>query len=253
MSVSFFDIDHDTWNYGKPKLRSAGKITLPEIHGVLPFSGVRNPITVSSTSHKTTFTYKTKANGWQPRVGLAESGAELAVAERSLITPGVYDVEFQPVRFPYRHPTGRTAWHTIDQRITFDSGLRRFVFVRNRASLLKPWVQDEIDAIADAVPESEAHEFAVVEAEAFSRPYRENLRRMHRYVAFEPDPAADAMVDDTIEHLRTLWRMADLIPHLDIPPYRIFRSCLRLIAAKKLQANLNAVICFHSCIWRSQS
>lgn len=250
MSEPFMEIDHDTWNYGQPKLRSVGKITLPDIHGVLPFAGVRNPITVSDTSHKVSLIYKTEANGWQPRIGLVESGAELAVGEDALTTPGVYDVEFQPVRFSYRHPSGRTAWHTIDLRITFRSGLRRFVFVRNAASLTKPWVQDEIDAIAEAVPHHEAHEFIVVDGDAYSRPHRENLRRMHRLVAFEPDPASDRLVEAAIHDLKTLWRILDLIPHLDLQPKRIFQSCLRLIAARKLGANLDVVICHHSRIWR---
>ncbi len=246
----FMEIDHDTWNYGRPKLRSAGKITLPDIHGVLPFSGVRNPITASNTSFKVSLTYRTEANGWQPRVGLVESGAELAVAEDVLTKPGIHDVEFQPVRFPYRHPSGRTAWHTIDMRITFRSGLRRFVFVRNRSSLQKPWVLDEIAAIAEAVPEQEAHDFVLVEGDTYSRPHRENLRRMHRLVAFEPDPVSDRLVEAAILELKTLWRMSDLARHIDLKPARIFGSCLRLIAAKKLGANMDAVIDQHSRIWR---
>ncbi|CAM3369107.1 hypothetical protein SAMN04488021_1645 [Paracoccus aminovorans] len=250
MSEPFMEIDHDIWNYGQPKLRSVGKITLPDVHGVLPFTGARNPTTISSTSHKVSLTYKTEANGWQPRIGLAESGAEVAVGEMALTTPGIYNVEFQPVRFPYRHPSGRSAWHTIDLRITFRSGLRRFIFVRNRDSLEKPWVREEIDAIAEAVPHHEAHEFAVVDGDSYSRPHRENLRRMHWLVAFEPDPASDRLVEAAIHDLKTLWRMSDLIPHLDLSPSRIFHSCMRLIAAKKLGANRDAVICHRSRIWR---
>lgn len=246
----FLEIDHDTWIYGQPRLRSAGKITLPEIHGVPPFAGVRNPTAVSSTSHKVSLTYRTEANSWQPRVGLVESGAELTVAEEALTTPGVLDVELQPVRFPYRHPSGRTAWHTIDLRITLRSGLRRFIFVRNRDSLQKPWVLDEIDAIADAVHNEEAHEFLVVNGDAYSRPWRENLRRMHRLVCFELDPVSDRLVEAAIHDLKTLWRMSDLTQNIDLQPSRIFRSCLRLIAAKKLGANMDAVICQQSRIWR---
>ena len=179
-----------------------------------------------------------------------ESGAELAVAEDVLTTPDIHDVEFQPERFSYRHPSGRTAWHTIDLRITFRSGRRRFVFVRNRDSLQKPWVQEEIDAIADAVPDHEAHDFVQVEGDGYSRPHRESLRRMHRLVAFEPDPISDRLVEAAIHDLKTLWRMSDLARHIDLQLSRIFASCLRLIAAKKLGANMDAVICQHSRIWR---
>ncbi|MGH6763973.1 MAG: hypothetical protein ACRECW_20580 [Phyllobacterium sp.] len=246
------EIDHDTWAYGLPKLRSAGKVTLPEICGVLPFDGVRNPITASNTSHKISLTYKTEANGWRPKVGLVESGAELAVAEEALISPNIYDVEFQPVHFAYEYPTGKTRWHTIDLRLTLKSGLKRFVFVRNARSLGKPWVQDEINAIADAVPIREAHEFVVVEADAYSRPCRENLRRMHRLVAFQPDPVSDRLVEEAAYKLRTLWRMSDLHNCVDLPHSRIFQSCLRLISAGKLGADLDAVICHHSRLWRAE-
>ena len=60
-----------------------------------------------------------------------------------------------------------------------DTGLRRFIFVRNKGSLAKPQIQSEIDAIHAAVPEEEAHEFTVVDGDAYSRPRRENLCRMH--------------------------------------------------------------------------
>ena len=99
-------------------------------------------------------------------------------------------------------------------------------------------------------PHQEAHEFVQVEANAYSRPRRDNLRRMHRLVAFEPDPVSDQLVEGVIHDLKTLWRMTDLIPHIGLQPKRIFQSCLRLIAAKKLGANLDAVICQHSHLWR---
>lgn len=248
------EIDDDTWRCAPPVFRSAGKITLPEIHGVLPFTGVRNPNTVSNSSHKISFLYKTEANGWRPKVGLADSGGELAAGEAALINPHIYDVEFQPVRFPYEYPTGTWHWHTIDLRLTFRSGRKRFVFVRNAESLEKPSVQAEIDAIKSAVPPQEAHEFVQVEADAFSRPCRHNLRRMHRLIAFEPpDPAADRIVEEAVNRLRTLWLMSDLQKHLDLSPARIFQSCLRLIAVGKLGADMDMEISHHARIWKVTS
>lgn len=145
-------IEHDSWGYGLPRLKTAGKITLNPVHGVLPFTGVRNPIVTSSVSQKVMMVYKTAANDWQPKVGAAESLAEAAVAEEALISPHVYDVEFQPVVFPYEYPRGNTLTHTIDLRITLNSGKRQFIFVRFAESLSKPYVQEEIDAIYRAVP-----------------------------------------------------------------------------------------------------
>ena len=73
---------------------------------------------------------------------------------------------------------------------------------------------------------------------------------MHRLVAFEPDPVADEIVEAAIHDLKTLWRMSDLIPHVDLEPKRIFRSCLRLVAAGTLSANLDTAISHHAHIWR---
>ena len=244
------EIDHDEWAYPLPKIRSAGKITVGDIHGVLPFSGVRNPITASSVSQKIMMNYRTAANDWMPRLGAAESLAEAAVAEEALITPGVYDVEFQPVQFDYEYPAGSRRSHTIDLRFTFDCGLKRFVFVRNRSSLVKPWVQEEIDAICAAVPPQEAHEFITVDGDSYSRAHRENLRRMHRLVSFQPNPRADGIVFEAASRLKTLWRMSDLHDVIDLPRREIFQSCIRLIAQKKLGADLNGVICQQSRIWR---
>lgn len=131
-------IDHDSWAHGEAKVRTAGKIELGDVPGVLPFSGVRNPITTSSTSQKVLLRFKTEANGWQLKIGAAESLAEAAVAHEALCCPDVYDVEFQPLYFPYEFPLGVKRSHTIDLRVTFRSGMRVLLFVRNAASLAKP-------------------------------------------------------------------------------------------------------------------
>lgn len=243
--------DHDEWAHGTPKVRNAGKIELGPVLGVLPFDGVRNPITTSSTSHKVTLKYKTAANNWQPKIGLAESHAEAAVAHEALIFPGVHDVEFQPVRFQYPAPSGAMRWHTIDLRFTFQNGLKVFVFVRNSSSLAKPQTQDEIAAIRMAAPASEAHRFAVIDADAYSRARRDNLRQMHHAIMFEPDPEADEIVEDVAHHLKTLWRISDLFPLIDLQNARIFKGCLRLIARGILVADMGAVIGPTSRIWRA--
>jgi hypothetical protein len=245
------EIDHDTWAYGLPKLRSAGKINLGSVPFILPFDGVRNPISVSSVSQKVMLPYRTLANGNRPKVGAAESAAEAAVAEEALVSPEIFDVEFQPEEFDYEFPAGCRRTHTIDLRFTFKSGLKRFVFVRNRDSLIKPSTLDEIEAIKFAVPAQSAHQFIVVDADEYSRPRRDNLRRMHHVVCFDPDPIADQFVGEAIDRLSTLWRISDLSKVVAISRPRIFDSCLRLLAKGLLQADLNAVICQHSRIWRA--
>lgn len=248
----FADLDHDTWQYALPKTRSAGTVKINDIPGVLPFSGSRNPLTTSSVSKKVAFTYRTAANNWQSKVGAAESMAEAAVAMEALVSPMVHDVEFQPVAFPYPHPAGRIGTHTIDLRITYVTGLKRFIFVRNQSSLSKPQVQAEIDAIHEAVPEEEAHEFAVVDGDAYSRPRRENLCRMHHLVHFAPDPESDAIVGQLFARIGEVWRLSDLFDQTSLPNPKVFRSVLRLLARRELEADRDAVICEHSRVWVAQ-
>lgn len=248
--ISQFDtIEHENTLYELPKLRNAAKINFGDIHGVLPFEGLRNPITVSNSSHKVSFQYKTPANNWQPRLGLVESAGELVVAEEILIGDSLYDLEFQPLAIRYQHPTGGWRTHYIDLRQTFSNGLTRLIFVRNASSLRKPYTQAEIQAIKAAVPAKEAHQFVVVDADSYSRPRRENLRRMHRLIAFQTDAEADAIVEEAAGRCRTLWLLSDLFDFIDLPRWRIFQSCLRLIGKGKLGADFNAVIGQHSRIW----
>ncbi|MFT5651404.1 MAG: hypothetical protein ACJAWC_002755 [Yoonia sp.] len=116
--------------YGVPKSREQKALKLNPIYGLLPPRAVRNPITRSGTCQKVVLPYKVAATGFQTEIGLCDSLAEVAVGEEALISPDVYDVEFQAVTFPYRHPKGSIPDHTIDLRITYHNGLRRMVFVR---------------------------------------------------------------------------------------------------------------------------
>ena len=252
MTNPFEVIDHDTWRHDLPKLRSAAKVNFGKIEGVLPFEGKRNPTAVSSTSYKAAFQYKTAANKWKPRLGLVESGAELAVAEEILVSPNLWDLEFQPVIIPYTDPNGVRREHTIDLRQTFRSGRQRLVFVRNRSSLKKPFVQAEIECVRASACRELGHQFVVVDGDSYTKARRDNLRRMHRLIAFQPDQIADDLVEEAVARFTTLWRMYDLVSAMDLEPSRVFQSCLRLIARKKLGADLNAVISHKSRIWRVQ-
>ncbi len=252
MSYLFEIIDLDSWQYGLPKLRAAAKITFGEIDGVLPFKGRRNPTAVSSTSYKAAFQYKTAANKWKPRLGLVESGAELAVAEEILVSPNLWDLEFQPVTIPYTDPNGGRRNHTIDLRQTFMSGRQRLIFIRNRSSLKKPFVQAEIECIRSAARREFGHQLIVVDGDSYTKARRDNLRRMHRLIAFQPDQIADDLVEEAVARLTTLWKMSDLVRAMDLAPSRVFQSCLRLIARKRLGADLNAIISHDSRIWRIQ-
>lgn len=238
-------IDHDSWNHSLPKQPRAPKITLGPIHDVLPFDGVRNASSRSAISHKIHLTYQTAANSWQPKVGVAESGAELAVAHEALISETTYDLQFQPCVVKYKDEDGRNRTYTHDLLATTMSGHRRLVFVRNGHSLSKPRTRREIEAIIAETPKQIANDLIVVNADDYSRQRRENLFRMHLFI-FNPDPEADEMTLHAARRLRSLYYMHDLFPHVPTDPARTFASCYRLVGRKFLHANLNNVLWQHS-------
>ncbi|TNJ41011.1 hypothetical protein [Phaeobacter sp. B1627] len=234
-------IDHDSWNYSPAKLPRQSKIKLGCIHGVLPFDGVRNPGFRSSSSHRVWLTYKTAANDFMPKVGIAESAAEAAVAHELLLSPDLYDLQFQPLAVNFRDEQNKRRTYTHDMLATFVDGRRILVFVRNSDSLQKPRTRREIEAIQTATPSSAADSMIIVDAGRYSRQRRENLFRLHEAIQ-TPDPEIDDMVLWAARNHRALWLMRDLFPLLDLPQKTVFKSCHRLIARGALRANLDHVI-----------
>ncbi|WP_417809577.1 hypothetical protein [Thioclava sp.] len=233
-------VEHDTWNYSPPKLPKASVVRLNHIHGVLPFDGVRNPGFRSSTSHRIWLPYQTAANDWQPKVGICESAAEAAVAIDALISPQTYDVKFQPFSVAFEYE-GKQREYTHDLLITHRSGRRDLVFVRNGTSLSKPKTRREIEAIIRATPPQAADNLLIVSSDDYSRQRRENLFRMHQFLQ-EEDVEAENHVLSIAKASKSLWQMKDIIRSSQIPKPRAFRACYRLIARKKLIANLDHVI-----------
>ncbi|MDE4144840.1 hypothetical protein PXK17_21000 [Phaeobacter gallaeciensis] len=234
-------IDHDSWNYSPAKLPQQSKITLGRIHGVLPFDGTRNPGSRSSVAHRVWLTYRTLANGFQPKVGIAESAAEVAVGYEFLIDPELYDLRFQPLTVGFTDTDGKKRSYTHDLLATFIDGRRRLVFVRNSESLQKPSTWRDIEAIRAATPKGAADDLAIVNAADYSRQRRENLFRLHEAVQ-SPDEATDEIVLWTARNHKKIWLMRDLFPLVQMPQKTVFRSCLRLIARGHLIANLDHVI-----------
>lgn len=240
-------IDHDTWNTSIPKLPKASKIKLGDIHGVLPFDGVRNPSSRSSVSQKVFMTYATEANNWQPKVGIAESQAEIAVALQALISADLYDLHFQPLTVHFRDENGDARSYTHDLLLTFKNTHRRLVFVRNEMSLNRPQTKRQIEAVIAATPSEVADDMIVINASDFSRQRRENLFRMHAFV-FNPDPEADEIVLSAAERMKKLWFMQDIFSEAAVSQPRAFAACHRLIARGLMRANLDNVLWEHSRI-----
>lgn len=240
-------LDHDEWRYSPPKYKEQTAIKLGSVRGVLPYTGLRNPLTSSHASHRVMLTYRVPANDNQPKIGLCESAAELAVAQELLMHRDTYDLEFQPCTVSF-HFDGAPKTHTYDLRLTLISGERRLIFVRNRASLQQPRTQAKLKAIVAATPKSEAHCVLVVDADTYSRPYRDNLRRISMALD-HPDHRDDEVVLEAACGLRRLGLMRDLIAVIDLEPCRSFQSILRLIGRGQLRANLDQVVGYFSRVW----
>ncbi|WP_417702437.1 hypothetical protein [Pseudophaeobacter sp.] len=234
-------IDCDSWNYSPAKLPRQSKITLGRIHGVLPYDGVRNPGFRSASSHRVWLTYRTIANDFQPKSGIAESAAEAAVAHELLLSPLLYDLQFQPLKVYLRPGDRKGPSYTHDLLATFVDGRRSLIFVRNSDSLQKPRTWRDIEAIKAATSPSAADDVMILDAGRFSRQRRENLFRLHEAIQ-SPEPEVDDIVLWTARNHRSLWLMRDLFPLLDLPQKTIFKSCYRLIARGALRANLDHVI-----------
>lgn len=245
--MSEYTIEHDRWNTSPPRLPKAPPVKLSEIYGVLPFDGVRNPSSRSSVSQKVFMTYKTEANNWKPKVGMMESAAEAAVGLQALISPDLYDLNYQPEMVRYVDEDGARRSYTHDVLLTFRNGFRRLVFVRNEASLAKPKTNRQIEAIVRATPRRSADDMVVVNARDYSRQRRENLLRMHLTV-FNPDPEADEITLEIARRLRTLYLMKDLFPRAPIEQHRVFSACYRLVARGEILANLDHILWEHSRI-----
>lgn len=234
-------IDHDSWNYSPAKLPRASKLSLGDIRDALPFDGVRNPSARSNTSHKVFLTYRTPANDWQPKVGIAESAAEAASGLEAVMSRKIYDVTFQPITVHYRDEDGVRRSYTHDLQITFRNGYRRLIFVRNEESLKKRRTQRQINAIVAATPKHAANDMIVVNANDYTRQRRDNLMRMHHFV-FNPDPQADEALLETALSVKSFYYMKDLFPHAPVSTPRAFAACYRLIAQGAFRANLDHVL-----------
>lgn len=239
--------DGDTWHHAPQKLPKMDPIQLGDIYNVLPYDGVRNPSGRSNTSHKLFIPYRTAANDWVPKVGIAESAAEAAVAVQVLMRHTIYDLHFQPLEVTYKNEEGAKRRYTHDLLVTFKSGHRRFVFVRNQSSLERPQTSRDIQAIVAATPKDAADDLIVVNANDYTRQRRENLFRMYHLLSVS-DEEADMIVWETAQKLRPLYFMKDLFPHVPISQKRAFQACYRLVARGLIHTNLDHVLWEYSQI-----
>lgn len=241
---------HLVGRYGdwEPTEIATGKLpalTVDPIHGVLPFSGARNPLTRSNTARRVSMVIATPATQGVPQVYHFESEGESAVAIDALLHPDLHALEVQPPAVQYlSRAAGKLRKHHFDMRVTFRDGFRRAIFVRHGASLMRSDTRAEIADIFAAVSSDFADDCVVVRTDDYSRAYRDNLRRMW-LVWHIPDQEADEEVARVARQGR-YWCLGDVISRCNIEPARAYSAALRLIGRKLLRADWNAVITYHS-------
>lgn len=225
----------------KRKKRKETALEVAPIHGVLPYAGARNPLTRSNTARKVSFTAATPATAGVRQLYHFDSQAESAVALEALLDPELYGLEVQlpPILFPCRRAK-KEREHYFDLRLTFRDGFRRAIYVRNGWSLGLQSTQDEIDDIFGSLTTDFADDAITVNADDYTRAFRDNLRRIW-YLNRQADPAADAHVED-VARCTSYWLLQDLIAKCDLPPAQAWQSAMRLIGRRVLWADWHAVI-----------
>jgi hypothetical protein len=231
----------------KTKKRPALKVPAP--FGVRPFKGARNPQTRSNSAHRVSFAIATPATSYVRQIYHFESEGEFSVALEAIIDPDLHALEVQlpTIRYPWAHNKRGYRDHNFDFRLTFNDGYRRAVYVKNGTGLKSRKTQAEIDAISSCVNEDFADDMIVVNADHYTRAYRDNLRRFW-YLVQDDRPEDDAVVKAAALSTN-YWLLSDLISQCSIPPADAWQASMRLIARGVLGANLYSVITHHSRIW----
>lgn len=234
----------------KTKKRPALKVPAP--FGVRPFKGARNPQTRSNSAHRVSFAIATPATNYVRQIYHFDAEGEFSVALEAVLDPDLHALEVQlpAIRYPWKHNKKGYRDHYFDFRLTFNDGYRRAVYVKNGTGLKSKTTWEEIDAIISVVSEDFADDVIVVNADHYTRAYRDNLRRIW-YLAQDDRPEDDAIVE-AAAHNTNYWLLSDLISQCSIPPADAWQASMRLIARGVLGADWHSVITVHSRIWLAE-
>lgn len=228
-----------------PPKKKLPALDVGPIHGVLPFEGARNPLTRSNTAKRISAAIATPRTGGVRQVYHFDGEAEFYVAVEALLSPDLYGLEVQLAPIDYYDRRSR-KWrqHYFDLRLTYADGHRRAVFVRNGTSLAKQETQDEIDDIFAALTLDFADTACVVDADRYTKAYKDNLRRLWECSKVQ-DAEADGIVEKAARE-ESYWLLRDLISKCPIENWRAFQAAMRLVARKVLRADLYGVLDYTS-------
>jgi hypothetical protein len=160
----------------KEERKRKQRLEIGHIDGVIPYAGVRNPLTRSNTSYKSGMLLRTKANGYQPAVMLNDSEAEEATKIEAILLPNVRAVTCQPLTIRLPGGKGKALSHTFDIGIELDCGRVKLVYVKSQISLNSRVSNSQIQEIVRYTPKDAASELVLLSNMSCSRVYHDNNR-----------------------------------------------------------------------------
>ncbi len=232
----------------KEERKRKQRLEIGPIDGVIPYAGVRNPLTRSNTSYKSGMLLRTKANGYRPAVVLNDSEAEEATKIEAILLPNVRAVTCQPLTIRLPGGKGKALSHTYDIGIELDCGRKKLVYVKSQISLSSRVSNSRIEEIVRHTPKDAADEIVVISDMSFSRVYRDNNRRIlmcHQM----PNPDADEGVVELVNHCPRAVRVEDIVNRSGLPQYVAWQAIMRMVGAGRIRAERDFVIDYASFIW----
>ena len=231
----------------KEKRKRKQMLEIGPIDGVLPYLGVRNPLTRSNTSYKSGMLLRTKENDFVPAVSLNDSEAEEATKIEAILQPNVYSVRCQPLTIAL---PGKPLSHTFDIRIELDCGRVKLIYVKGQVSLNSRVSNSRIAEIVRYTPRGAADEIVVISDLSLSRVYRDNNRRI--LMCHEmPNRGADCEVVELVNRETSAVRLEDIVSRSGFPQDVAWQAILRMIGAGRIGAERDSVIDYPSLVWRT--
>lgn len=227
------------------------KIVIGEIDDVIGWGRRRNPMSRSNQSYKSGMLIRTPMHGMQRSLALHDSEIEEALTIDALLQPDVIGIECQAVTIPLPRRTdkGQDRSHTFDARITLRNGMVYLVYVKSEQSLKRSSSVPTVAEIVAHTPANLCDRVIIISDVSFTRNYRDNNRRI--LMCHEmPDPAADELICDLVDKLSEPVRIKTLIEKSGLRKCQAWQAVMRMIGARRIGAERDAVIDYPSLIWR---
>lgn len=237
----------------KEAAKRKAKIVIGEIDGTIGWGLRRNPLSRSNRSFKSGMTIRTAMHEMEPSLALFDSELEEAFTIDALLQPDVFGIECQPVTIPLprNREKGQDRSHTFDTRITLRNGMVYLVYIKAQSALLRSSSVPTIAEIVENTPRNLCDRVVVISDVSFSRNYRDNNRRI--LMCHEmPDPEADERICRLMASAPGPLRIETLVNQSGLRRSQAWQAILRMIGARRIGAERDAVIDYPTLIWSKE-